>query len=122
MIEILYFALVRTPRTVLLRPISTRSQHVGDFISTLMIPNLLNEYTSEDNISVYHPNYSSHSGGNTAIVFTNLEAAIPCYQADPIGPACHMFAFEEDNSSMEGHSSKHLIMAVISVSLATSMT
>ncbi len=62
-----------------------------------MISNVSNEYTSANNILAYRPNYSRHSGGNTAIVFINLEAAIPCYQANPIGPVCHLFTTEEDN-------------------------
>ena len=94
MIEIWYLGLIANPRQVRLRPISTANQHVGDFISTLIISNISNEYTSWNNILAYRPNYS---GGNTAIVFVDLEAVISCYQANPIGPACHLFTFEEES-------------------------
>ena len=97
MLETLYIALAGTPRKVTLRSVTTSTQAVGDYLSTLTITNTSNDYTSDDNVLAYRPNYSSNSGGNTAIVFINLEAAIPCYQANQIGPACHLFTFEEDS-------------------------
>ena len=97
MIEILYVSLTGTPRTVRLRSVDTSTQAVGHTFSTLTIQDISNAYTSDNNILAYRPNYSSHSGGNTAIVFINLEAAIPCYQANQIGPACHLYTFEEES-------------------------
>ena len=98
MIEILYVSLTGTPRKVRLRSVDTSTQDVGHTFSTLTIQNISNAYTSDDNILAYRPNYSSHSGGNTAIIFINLEAAIPCYQANQLtGQVCHLYTFEEEN-------------------------
>ena len=96
--EILYIALISgTPRTLHLRSMDTSTQAVGHTFSTLTIQNTSNSYTSDDNILAYRPNYSSNSGGNTAIIFINLEAAIPCYQVNRIGPACNLFTLEEES-------------------------
>ncbi len=95
-IEMLYIALTENPRTVSLKSINTARQEVGDTISTLTISNPSIEYTSSNNVLAYRPNHSNHSGGNTAIVFVNLEAAIPCYQANPIGPVCHLFTLNKE--------------------------
>ena len=84
-------------RTVRLRSIDKSRQAVGNTISTLTIQNTSNAYTSGNNILVYRPNYSSNSGGNTAIIFINLEAAIPCYQANQIGAACNLYTLEEES-------------------------
>ena len=93
----LYIALsAENPRTISLKSINTARQEVGDIISTLTIPITSNEYTSSNNVLAYRPNHSSHSSGNTAIVFVNLEAAIPCYQANPIDSACHLFTLNKD--------------------------
>ena len=98
MIEILYVSLTGTPRTVRLRSVSTSTQTVGHTFSTLTIRDISNAYTSDNNILAYRPNYSSHSGGNTSIIFINLEAAIPCYQANQLtGHICHLYTFEEEN-------------------------
>ena len=88
----LYIALSGT--TISLRTLSTTSQAVGDYLSTLTIPNFTNEYTSNNNILAYRPNFRN---SNTAILFINLEAVIPCYDTYQIGPACNLFTFEEDN-------------------------
>ena len=92
-----YIALSGTgQRTVVLRSMDSSTQAVGDTISTLTIINISEDYTSNNGVLAYRPNHSSHSGGNTAIVFINLEAAIPCYQRNQIGPACQLFTLEED--------------------------
>ena len=93
----LYIILSGTPRTVSLRSMDSSTQVVGDYISRLIIPNISEDYTSDNSVLAYRPNYSSHSGGNTAIVFINLEAAIPCYQGNEIEPACQLFTFEENS-------------------------
>ena len=78
--------------------VSSSTQVVGpNSISTLAIPNTSNDYTSADNVLAYRPNYSSNAGGNTAIVFINLEAVIPCYQANNIAPVCHLFTTDENS-------------------------
>ena len=97
-VEILYIASSGTPRKVSLRSVDTSTLAIGRTFSTLTIPNTSNSYTSDDNILAYRPNYSSNSGGNTAIVFINLEAAIPCYQANQFtGHVCHLYTFEEES-------------------------
>ena len=96
-VKILYIALTGTPRRVKLRSVDTSTQIAGDIISTLTIPNTSDNYTSYDNVLAYRPNHSSNSGGNTAIIFVNLEAAIPCYQYNQIGPVCHLLTREEDS-------------------------
>ena len=93
----LYIILSGTPRTVSLRSMDSSTQVVGDYISRLIIPNISEDYTSDNSVLAYRPNYSSHSGGNTAIIFINLEAAIPCYQGNEIEPACQLFTFEENS-------------------------
>ena len=95
--EILYISSSGTPRKVFLRSVDTSTLVVGRTFSILTIPNTSNSYTSDDNILAYRPNYSSNSGGNTAIIFINLEAAIPCYQVNRIGPACNLFTLEEES-------------------------
>ena len=86
-----------TPRIIKLRSLNSSTQVVGDDISTLTITNISEDYTSDNRVLAYRPNYSSNSGGNTAIVFINLEAAIPCYRGNEIGPACQLFTFEENS-------------------------
>ena len=93
MVKILHIALTGTPRTVRLSLINSSTQVVQDYISSLEIHNVSDSYTSND--LAYRPNYSSHSGGNTAILFVNLETVIPCYQHNRLGPACQLFTFEE---------------------------
>ena len=93
----LYIGLGGTgPRTVRLRSIDSSTQAVEDEISTLTITNISEDYTSDNSALAYRPNFSSNSGGNTAIIFINLEAAIPCYRGNEIGPACQLFTLEED--------------------------
>ena len=93
----LYIILSGTPRTVSLRSMDSSTHVVGDYISRLIIPNISEDYTSDNSVLAYCPNYSSHSGGNTAIIFINLEAAIPCYEGNEIEPACQLFTFEENS-------------------------
>jgi hypothetical protein len=95
--KMVYIALTGTPRTVTLRSIDTSRLVVGDTLSTLIIPNTSVEYTSVDNILAYRPNYSSNSGGNTAIVFINMEVIVPCYQMHWLGPVCQLFTHEEES-------------------------
>ena len=96
--EILNIAVLGSPRTVLLRSVSTSTQVVtANYISTLTIPNTSNDYTSADNVLAYRPNLSRNAGGNTAIVFINMEAAIPCYRANWRAPICHLFTSEENS-------------------------
>ena len=93
--EILNIAVLGSPRTIVLRSVSTSTQVVTmNYISTLTIPNTSNGYTSGDKVLAYRPNYSSYAGGNTAIVFINMEAAIPCYQANWLAPICNLFTSE----------------------------
>ena len=75
--------------------INSSTQVVQDYISSLEIHNVSDSYTSND--LAYRPNHSSHAGGNTAILFVNLEGAIPCYQHNQMGPACQLFTLEEDS-------------------------
>ena len=94
-LTILVLSIIRDVQ-VILYPVSSSTQVVGpNYISKLTIQNASNDYTSTDNVLAYRPNHSSNAGGNTAIVFINLEAAIPCYQANNIAPICHLFTFEE---------------------------
>ena len=97
MVKILHIALTGTPRTVRLSLINSSTQVVQDYISSLEIHNVSDSYTSND--LAYRPNYSSHSGGNTAILFVNLETVIPCYQHNQnlMGSACQLFTFEENS-------------------------
>ena len=95
MVKILHIALTGTPRTVRLSLINSSTQVVQDYISSLEIHNVSDSYTSND--LAYRPNHSSHAGGNTAILFVNLEGAIPCYQHNQMGPACQLFTFEENS-------------------------
>ena len=89
---------IRAAVIVSLYPVSSSTQVVGpNYISSLWIENILNDYTSADNVLAYRPNHSSNAGGNTAIVFINLEATIPCYQANNIAPVCHLFTSEENS-------------------------
>ena len=90
--KIMYIALTGTPRVVQLRSVDISTQHVLDFISTLAIHNVSDNYTSND--LAYRPNYS---GVNTAIVFVNLETVFPCYQYNQINPICQLITFEEDS-------------------------
>ena len=83
---------------VTLFPVNSSTQVIGPhYISSLAIYNTLNDYTSPDNVLAYRPNHSSNAGGNTSIVFINLEAAIPCYQANNIAPVCHLFTTDENS-------------------------
>ena len=93
-IKMVYIALTGhgTPRRVQLRSIDISTQAVQDYISTLTIHNISDNYTSND--LAYRPNYS---GGNTAIVFVNLETAFPCYRYNQINPICQLITFEEDS-------------------------
>ena len=100
MVKILHIALTGAPRTVRLSLINSSTQIVQDYISSLEIHNISDSYTS--NNLAYRPNHSSHSGGNTAILFVNLERVIPCYQHNRIGPACQLFTFGE-GSFQFGH-------------------
>ena len=93
--KIVYISLTGTTRTVVLRPVDISTQVVQDDISTLEIHNLSDNYTNS--VLAYRPNYSSHSGGNTAIVFVNLETVIPCYRYNQIGPVCQLLTFEEES-------------------------
>ena len=93
----LYIVLTGTPRRVRLKLIDSPTQTGGDVISTLMIPNISEDYTSDNSVLAYRPNYSNHSGGNTAIIFINLEVAIPCYQVNEIEPVCQLFTLEEES-------------------------
>ena len=94
--EILYISLLETPRKISLRSVNSSTQALGGYISSLIIQNTSNPYTSDDNVLAYRPNYDSYwnAGGNTAIAFINLEAAIPCYQGNEIGPACQLFIYD----------------------------
>ena len=83
------------PREIWLRSVSISTQAVQDYISSLQIYNVSDNYTS--NVLAYRPNYSSHSGGNTAIVFINLETIFPCYRYNQIGPICQLITNEEDS-------------------------
>jgi hypothetical protein len=94
--KMVYIAVYAIPRTIKVRSIDTSGQLVGHTFSTLIIPNTSVEYTSDDNILAYRPNYIRNSGGNTAIAFVNMEAVFPCYQANKIGPVCQLFTFEND--------------------------
>ncbi len=87
----LYIALTGNPRTVYLRSMSTATQEVGNLISSLTIPNSSNEYTSSNGLA-YRPSYS---GGNTAILFINLEATNRCHVVNRFGPPCNLFTLEE---------------------------
>ena len=93
MVKILHIALTGTPRTVRLSLINSSTQVVQDYISSLEIHNVSDSYTSVD--LAYRPNHSSHAGGNTAILFVNLERVILCYQYNHVAPACQLFTFEE---------------------------
>ena len=106
--EILNIAVLGSPRTVLLRSVSTSTQVVtANYISTLTIPNTSNDYTSANNVLAYRPNFYRNAGGNTAIVFINLKAAIPCYQANFLAPICRLFTSEEN--SFQYHNGKPFI-------------
>ena len=93
MVKILHIALTGTPRTVRLSLINSSTQVVQDYISSLEIPNVSDSYTSDD--LAYRPNHSSHAGGNTAILFINLESVIPCYRHNQTPLACQLFTFGE---------------------------
>lgn len=54
----------------------------------MTIPGHSFPYTSSDNVLAYRPYYGNTS---TAIIFINLEAAIPCYSANEITPVCNLF-------------------------------
>ena len=90
-----YIALTGTRREVQLRSVDISTQAVQDYISILTIHNVSDNYTSND--LAYRPNYSSHSGGNTAVVFINLETVFPCYRYNQIGPICQLITSEEDS-------------------------
>ena len=101
MVKILHIALTGTPRTIRLSLINSSTQ-VQDYISSLEIHNVSDNYTS--NNLAYRPNHSRNSGGNTAILFVNLERVIPCYRYrhERRAPACQFFTFEE-GSFQFGH-------------------
>ena len=94
--EILYISLLEIPRKISLRSVNPSTQALGGYMSTLTILNTSMEYTSDDNVLAYRPYYDSYwnAGGNTAIVFVNLEAAIPCYRGNEIAPACQLFTYD----------------------------
>jgi hypothetical protein len=94
--KMVYINVNKIPR-VRVRSIDTSTQLVGDTFSLLTISNTSVEYTSVDNILAYRPNYSSNSGGNTAIAFVNMEAIFPCYKQNQIGPVCQLFTYENDS-------------------------
>ncbi len=96
-VKLMYIGVNYIPRAIIVRSFDTSRQFVGDTFSTLTISNTSAEYTSDDNILAYRPNYSRNSGGNTAIVFVNLEAIFPCYKQNQIGPVCQLFTFENDS-------------------------
>ena len=91
----LYIALSGNPRTVYLRSMNTATQEVGNLTSTLTILNPSNAYTSSNNALAYRPYQTSYAGGNTAILFINLEATNPCYVANQISPSCNLFTLQE---------------------------
>ena len=66
---------------------------MGNAIATLTISDPSNAYTSDNNVLAYHPNTTSYYGGNTAILFVNLNAAFPCDSAI----VCNLFTFEEES-------------------------
>ncbi len=85
----LYITLSGDPhRHVTLRSVNTATHALGSVISSMTIPNHSSPYTSSDNVLAYHPYLASSS---TAIIFINLEAAIPCYHANEIAPVCNLF-------------------------------
>ena len=116
----LYIGLGGTgPRTVRVRSIDSSTQAVGDVISILTIQNVSENYTSDNSVLAYRPNYSSHSGGNIAIVFINIWK-LPFRAAKVIGSSqpASCLPLKRTTSDLERHLSKHLISAIISASSA----
>ena len=91
--DMLYIALSGNPRTVYLRSMSTATEEVGNLISYLNIRSP--SHAASNNVLAYRPYHNSHSGGNTAILFINLEATNPCYVVNEFGPPCNLFTLEE---------------------------
>ena len=55
----------------------------------MSIPDHSHSHTSSDNVLAYRPYLANNS---TALIFVNLEAALPCYSDNEIAPICNLFA------------------------------
>lgn len=80
-------------RTVSLRQINALTFEPENASYTLLIPNTSQDYSSEDKILAYYPNFYNY----TAIVFVNLQAVIPCYSRYELTPSCLLFSFGDND-------------------------
>ena len=105
-IEMLCIAIIGSgsTRTISLRPINPNTFELEDPSSSPLIEDTSNDYISTDNSLAYYPNYNFVVGGsvNTAVVFVNLPAVIPCYDTYRLAPVCHLFSFGDHSYIQQG--------------------
>ena len=77
-------------RKVTLKTVSPLTLALGETLNVLDINNTSRNYTSQ--LLAYYPNLGEHN--DTAVVFVNLDAVIPCYSGRTLHPICEVFSFE----------------------------